>query len=82
MRLTIVCTNKFYQKFCKQYIYIKRLRKQKKSLKKYNSKIFCREIQNLNKLNILENPTDSYSNQKIIVAFSSNNLFRELFSDF
>ncbi len=82
IQLTAICANKFYQKLCKQYTRIERLRKQKKFLKKYNSKILCREIQNLNKLNILKNSTDSYSNQKIIVVFSSNNLFRELSSDF
>jgi len=44
MRLTIVCANKFYQEFRKQYARIKRLRKQKKSLKKCNNKMFRREI--------------------------------------
>ncbi len=43
-------------------MYIERLRKQKKSLKKYNSKMLCREIQSLNKLNILKNSTNFYSN--------------------
>ncbi len=62
MQLTTICTNKLYQKLCKQYIYIKRLHKQKKFLKKYNSKILCREIQNLNKLNALKNSTNSYLN--------------------
>ncbi len=79
MRLTTICANKFYQKLYKQYARIKRLHKQKKSLKKYNSKMLCREIQSLNKLNTLENSINFYSNQKIVVAFSSNNLFRKLF---
>ncbi len=44
MRLTIVCANKFHQEFHKQYVRIKRLRKQKKFLKKRNNEMLRREI--------------------------------------
>jgi len=44
MRLTIVRANKLYQKFREQYARIKRLRKQKKFLKKRNNEMLRREI--------------------------------------
>ncbi len=44
MRLTIVRANEFYQELRKQYARIKRLRKQKKFLKKRNSEMLRREI--------------------------------------
>ena len=62
MRLIVVCIDKLYQKLRKQYARIKRLRKQKKSLKKRNNEMLCREIQSLNKLNALKNSIDSNLN--------------------
>ena len=44
MRLTIVCANKLHQELHEQYAHIKRLRKQKKSLKKRNNEMLRREI--------------------------------------
>ncbi len=82
MRLTIVCANKLHQELRKQYARMKRLRKQKKSLKERNNKMLRRGIQSLNELNALNNSNFEKSNQGIIVAFSIGDLFRELFLKF
>jgi hypothetical protein len=61
---------------------MKRLRKQKKSLKERDSEMLRREIQSLNELNALNNLNFEKSNQEVIVASSTDDLFRELFSGF
>ncbi len=44
MRLTIVCANELHQELREQYARIKRLRKQKKFLKKRDNEMLRREI--------------------------------------
>jgi len=82
MRLTIVRANKLYQELREQYARTKRLRKQKKSLKKRGSEMLRRGIQSLNKLNALNSSSNSKSNYEIVVVSSIDNFFRELFASF
>ncbi len=62
MQLIIFCANKLHQELRKQYMRIKRLRKQKKFLKKRNNEMLRRKIYSLNKLNALENLISFYLN--------------------
>jgi len=78
----IVCANELHQELREQYVRIKRLRKQKKFLKKRNNEMLRRKIYSLNELNALENLISFYLNQKIIVASFNDNLFQKLFSSF
>jgi hypothetical protein len=82
MRLTIVCTNEFHQELREQYARMKRLRKQKKSLKERDSEMLRRGIQSLDKLNALNNSNSKKLNQEIIVSFSIEDLFQKVFLRF
>ena len=62
MRLIIICANKFYQKFREQYAQIKKLRKQKKFLKKRDNEMFRYKISSFNKLKVLNDLNNSKSN--------------------
>jgi len=82
MRLTIVRANELHQELREQYARMKRLRKQKKSLKERDSEMLRREIQSLDELNVLDNSNFEKSNQGVIVASPIGDLFRELSPSF
>jgi len=78
MRLTIVRANELHQELREQYARMKRLRKQKKSLKERGSEMLRRGIQSLDELDALDNSNFEKLNQGVVVASPTGDLFREL----